>query len=89
MTARDDLIRFAASTRTVTADGLAPYLDRLEAEARADERERVADEIHRSDRPTFPEGEHPGLIVSTMRDIHVRIASDGPDAPYWTPEKGN
>ena len=87
MTARDDLIRYAATTRTVTADGLAPHLGRLEAEARADERKRVADEIHRARRPTFPDGERPDLIVNTLRNIHVRIASDGPDAPYWTPEK--
>lgn len=33
MTARDDLIHYAASTRTVTADGLAPYIDRVEQEA--------------------------------------------------------
>lgn len=89
MTARDDLIHYAATTRTVTADGLAPHLDRLEAEARADERERVAAEIHRADQPTFPDGERPDLVVSVMRNIHVRIASDGPDAPYWTPEKEN
>lgn len=87
MTARDDLTHYLASTRTVTADGLAPHLGRLEAEIRAEERERVADEIHRADRPTFPNGERPDLIVNTMRNIHVRIASDGADAPYWTPEE--
>ncbi|MEU0589974.1 hypothetical protein [Streptomyces ardesiacus] len=36
MNARDALIEYAASTRTVTADGLAPYIDRIEKEARAD-----------------------------------------------------
>lgn len=30
--ARDDLVRYAATTRTVTADGLSPYLDALRAE---------------------------------------------------------
>ncbi|WP_329330782.1 hypothetical protein OIU81_03090 [Streptomyces sp. NBC_01454] len=49
-------------------------------------RDLVADEIHRADRPTFAEGERTDLIVSIMRNIHVHIASDGPDAPYWTPE---
>jgi hypothetical protein len=34
-TARDRLIAYAATTRTVTADGLAPLLDAVEAEARA------------------------------------------------------
>lgn len=33
MNARDALIEYAASTRTVTADGLAPYIDRVEKEA--------------------------------------------------------
>lgn len=33
MAARDDLIAYAASTRTVTADGLEPHLDRVEREA--------------------------------------------------------
>ena len=32
MTARDDLVRYAASTRTITADGLAPFLDSYENE---------------------------------------------------------
>lgn len=35
MNARDALIEYAASTRTVTADGLAPYIDRIEKEAAA------------------------------------------------------
>ncbi|MFE7727406.1 hypothetical protein ACFU5D_16625 [Streptomyces anthocyanicus] len=35
MNARDALIDYAASTRTVTADGLAPYIDRVEKEAAA------------------------------------------------------
>ncbi|MFI1205784.1 hypothetical protein ACH4VR_41275 [Streptomyces sp. NPDC020883] len=87
MTARDDLIRCASTTRTVTADGLAPYLDRFEVETRADERKRVADELRLADRPVFPDGERPDLIASTMRNIHVRIARDGHDAPYWTPGK--
>ncbi|GHJ04800.1 hypothetical protein TPA0906_66650 [Streptomyces olivaceus] len=33
MPARDALIEYAASTRTVTADGLAAYIDRIEKEA--------------------------------------------------------
>jgi len=41
MTARDALIEYAATSRTVTADGLAPYLDALVAEVRA---EAAADE---------------------------------------------
>lgn len=87
MTARADLIHYASTTRTVTADGLASYLDRVEAEVRADERKRVADEIHCARRPSFPADERPDLIASTMRNIHVRIAAHGPDAPYWTPSK--
>lgn len=34
-TARDALIAYAATTRTVTADGLAPFLDAFEAAVRA------------------------------------------------------
>lgn len=34
MNAREALIEYAASPRTVTADGLAPYIDRLEKETR-------------------------------------------------------
>lgn len=34
MNARDALINYAASTRTITDDGLAPYIDRVEREAR-------------------------------------------------------
>lgn len=34
MNARDALTEYAASTRTVTADGLAPYIDRVVKEAR-------------------------------------------------------
>ncbi|MGW2920365.1 hypothetical protein ACWDBF_21240 [Streptomyces angustmyceticus] len=86
MTARDDLYNYADDAH-LGGDYLDELLDRVEAEARADERRRVADEIHRADRPTFPDGERPDLIVSTLRNIHARIASDGPDAPYWTPEK--
>ncbi|KIZ16879.1 hypothetical protein [Streptomyces natalensis] len=86
MTARDDLYNYAASAHL--DDGpLDELLDAVEAEARADERKRVADEIHRADRPTFPDGERPDLVVSTLRNVHARIAAHGPDAPYWTPEK--
>ncbi len=35
MNARDALIEYAASTRTVTADGLAPYIELVEKEAMA------------------------------------------------------
>ncbi|MFJ7998967.1 hypothetical protein ACIQ7D_17725 [Streptomyces sp. NPDC096310] len=43
MAARDDLIRYAASTRTVTADGLAPYIARVELQAAAHSRAEAAD----------------------------------------------
>ncbi|MFD8545605.1 hypothetical protein [Streptomyces sp. NPDC059649] len=86
MTARDDLYNYADYAH-LGGDYLDELLDRVEAEARADERKRVADEIHRADRPTFPDGERPDLIVSIMRNIHVRIAEDGWAAPYWKPEK--
>lgn len=33
MTAREDLIDYAASTRTITADGLEPYITAVEEEA--------------------------------------------------------
>lgn len=32
MSARDELVTYAATTRTVTADGLAPFLDAYRAE---------------------------------------------------------
>jgi hypothetical protein len=35
MTAREDLINYAASTRTITADGLEPYITAAEEEAHA------------------------------------------------------
>jgi DNA-binding protein Fis len=35
MSARDDLINYAATTRTITADGLASYIDHVEREAAA------------------------------------------------------
>ena len=35
MTAREDLINYAVSTRTITADGLEPYVAAVEEEARA------------------------------------------------------
>lgn len=87
MSARDDLYNYADDAH-LGGEYLDELLDRVEAEARTDERKRVADEIRRADRPTFLEGESPALIVSTLRNIHARIASDGPDAPYWTPRKG-
>ncbi|MEU0160210.1 hypothetical protein ABZ154_15550 [Streptomyces sp. NPDC006261] len=33
MSARDDLTTYAASTRTITADSIAPYIDAVESEA--------------------------------------------------------
>lgn len=43
MNARDDLINYAASTRTITADGLTPYLERVEREAGAAALREAAD----------------------------------------------
>lgn len=61
MTARDDLIRYAASTRrTVTADGLAPYLNRVEREvmmkAEAAFRTRIVRRIFAMRMPETPHG---------------------------------
>ncbi|MEU4051258.1 hypothetical protein AB0F09_18925 [Streptomyces olivaceus] len=52
MNARDALIEYAASTRTVTADGLTPYIDRIEKEAAA---KAVAETRKRASREVFAE----------------------------------
>ncbi|WP_416476970.1 hypothetical protein [Streptomyces sp. LKA04] len=60
MNARDALIDYAASTRTVTADGLAPYIDRVEKEAAqaaiADTRKQVAREVFAEKIAETPKG---------------------------------
>lgn len=43
MSARDDLTTYAASTRTITADSIAPYIDAVEAEATASTRAALSD----------------------------------------------
>jgi hypothetical protein len=45
MNAREELTVYAASTRTVTADGLAPHLDRVETAAVAAFVDRVVDTL--------------------------------------------
>ncbi|WP_228994325.1 hypothetical protein [Streptomyces sp. DH8] len=43
MTARDDLTTFTATTRTVTADSIAPYIDAVESEATESTRAALSD----------------------------------------------
>ncbi|MCQ1575399.1 hypothetical protein [Streptomyces parvus] len=43
MSARDDLTTYATTTRTITADSLAPYIDAFEVEATTSTRAALSD----------------------------------------------
>ncbi|MGC5534239.1 hypothetical protein [Streptomyces sp. SR-10] len=43
MSARDDLTTYAATTRTITADSLAPYIDAVDEEATTSTRAALSD----------------------------------------------
>ena len=47
------------------------------------ERERIADDLHRADRPAFAATEDPDLVVRTTRAIDIRLAMQGSQAPYY------
>lgn len=51
-------------------------------------RARIAQDVNRADRPEFPTGERPDLIVRSTRAIDIHIIEMGPYAPYWVPEGG-
>ena len=78
MSARDQLITYAATTRTITADGLTPYLNAFAAEVRAE----AAADVHRAELPQFPAGETPENVAKVVRAVDVRLAERGPEAPY-------
>lgn len=50
--------------------------------ARAEVRQQVADDLRRAEVPTFPAGESPEIVARTVRAVDVRIAEQGPEAPY-------
>ena len=82
--AREDLVLVAVGRRGVTADDLAPLIERLEAALR----DEIAGDVNRADRPEFPTGERPDLIVRTTRAIDIHIIEMADRAPYWVPEGG-
>jgi hypothetical protein len=64
--ARKDLTLYAASTRTVTADGLAPLIAALEIAVEDAERAKAC----AADAPCVPEGECPPGGWSTGCEVH-------------------
>ncbi|MBD0743492.1 hypothetical protein [Streptomyces sp. CBMA152] len=52
------------------------------AEHDAHVRAEAAADVHRAELPRFADGESPELVAKTVRAVDVRLAEDGPQAPY-------
>lgn len=48
----------------------------------AEVRNEAADDVHRAELPTFAATEDPELVAKVVRAVDVRLAEQGPDAPY-------
>jgi hypothetical protein len=53
-------------------------IDAFAAEVRAE----AAADVHRAELPTFPADETPENVAKTVRAVDVRLAAQGPEAPY-------
>ena len=45
-------------------------------------RTEAAADVHRAELPTFPADEKPEIVAKTVRAVDVRLAAQGPEAPY-------
>lgn len=48
----------------------------------AEVRSEVADDVHRAELPRFAASESPELAAKVVRAVDVRLAAQGPQAPY-------
>jgi hypothetical protein len=67
---------------------LARDREELRAEIEREVRAEIADDIHRAELPTFAASENPELVAKVVRAVDVRLASDGPTAPYGVVKGG-
>lgn len=47
------------------------------------QRQEIADDVNRSNRPDFVANEAPDLVARAVRSIDLRLITDGSEAPYY------